>query len=304
MGFNISGLIINKNFENDFENLQKELGWKLEKKSEISFETASSNWKDEGICDVYFTDKGTLMFISMDMCTESFAVKDANTLTFALSETSMAFNISYCENGIEKRSIMEVEGERIQDEGEKLIVENSSQDTSEIIWNQIEVMLGKSFWKIESDEKAVRFIFTKNISEAENEKKLLNIDEPIPKDEITTFSDNDLFKYFDEIINFAQENKLNVFLHPWAHKNNSRKFMNLFSIISEISNRQNLSNEISKRMPIERFKLLCRFDPEKVDSKINSQMLQEMNMINKNNRSRLNKKKINKENKKWWEFWK
>jgi hypothetical protein len=159
MGFNLSGLAINKNYINEFDNLQKELGWNLEKQSEINFETASSNWKDDGICDAYFSEKGTLLFISMDMCTESWPLKNDNSLTFALSETSMAFNINYCESGIEKRSIIEVEDNRMQDEGEKLEVEDSSEDTSEIIWNQIEVVIGKRFWDIEPDEKAVRYRF-------------------------------------------------------------------------------------------------------------------------------------------------
>jgi hypothetical protein len=161
MGFNISGLAINKNYEKDFDKLQKELGWNLEKQSEIDFETASSNWTEDGICNVYFTEEGTLMFIGMDMCTESFPLKNDNTLTFALSETSMAFNINYCENGVEKRSIMEVNDERITDEGEKLEVEKNSEDTSEIIWNQIERVIGKRFWDIRPDEKAVRYIFVK-----------------------------------------------------------------------------------------------------------------------------------------------
>lgn len=161
MGFNISGLAINKNYENEFSNLQKELGWSLKKQSEIDFETASSNWTDEGICDVYFSEKGTLLFISMDVCTGSMPLKNDNTLTFALSETSMAFNINYCENGIEKRSVIEVNGERMEDKGDKLEVEDQSEDTSEIIWNQIEVVIGKRFWDIEPDEKAVRYIFGK-----------------------------------------------------------------------------------------------------------------------------------------------
>jgi hypothetical protein len=162
MGFNISGLAINKNYESEFNNLQKELGWNLEKQAEINFETASSNWKDDGICDAYFSEKGTLLFISMDMCTDSWPLKNDNTLTFALSETSMAFNINYCENGIEKRSIMEVEEQRMQDTGEKLEVEEKSTDTAEIIWNQMEVVIGKSFWSIEPGEKAVRYVFVKN----------------------------------------------------------------------------------------------------------------------------------------------
>ena len=145
MGFNISGLAINKNYKNDFEKLQEELGWNLEKQSEIDFETASSNWTEDGICDVYFSEKGTLLFISMDMCAESWILKNNNTLTFAFSETS----------------IMEVNDERMQDEGEKLSIEDKSEDTSEIIWNQIEVVIGKRFWDIEPDEKAVRYIFSK-----------------------------------------------------------------------------------------------------------------------------------------------
>ena len=161
MAFNISGLAINKNYENEFVELQKELGWNLEKQSEIDFETASSNWTEDGICDVYFTEKGTLIFMSMDMCAESWSLKNDNTLTFALSETSMAFNINYNENGIEKRSIMEVNDERMQDEGEKLGIEDKSEDTSEIIWNQIEVVIGKRFWDIEPNEKAVRYVFGK-----------------------------------------------------------------------------------------------------------------------------------------------
>lgn len=179
MGFNISGLAINKNYENDFDSLQKELGWNLKKETEIDFETASSNWKDDGICDVYFSENGTLLFISMEMCTESFPLKNDNSLTFALSETSMAFYINYCENGIEKRLIMEVNDERMQDEGEKLGVENNAEDTSEIIWNQLEVVIGKRFWVIEPDEKATRYLFVhENITNTEPETNTNAVVEP------------------------------------------------------------------------------------------------------------------------------
>ena len=161
MGFNISGLVINKNYEVDFNALQKELGWQLEKQSEIDFETASSNETEDGICDVYFSEKGTLMFLSIDRCMDSWPLKNDHTLAFAFSETAMAFSINYCENGIEKRSIMEVNEERMADEGQKLAIEATSEDTSEIIWNQLEVVLGKSFFEIEPDEKAVRYVFKK-----------------------------------------------------------------------------------------------------------------------------------------------
>jgi hypothetical protein len=115
----------------------------------------------------------------MEMCTESFPLKNDNSLTFALSETSMAFYINYCENGIEKRSIIEVNDERMQDEGEKLEVENNAEDTSEIIWNQLEVVIGKRFWVIEPDEKATRYLFVhENITNTEPETNTNAVVEP------------------------------------------------------------------------------------------------------------------------------
>ncbi len=179
MGFNVSGLAINKNYEKEFDQLQKELGWKLEKQTEIDFETASANWTEDEICNVYFTENGTLLFIGMDMCTDSFPLQNDSTLTFALSETSMAFNINYCENGIEKRSIMEVNDERICDEGEALEVEVNSEDTSEIIWNQIGKVIGKSFWDIEPEEKAIQYIFVKEQAQKPIEEEIVKEVEPI-----------------------------------------------------------------------------------------------------------------------------
>lgn len=175
MGFNLSGLAVNRNYENEFDSLATQLGWDLIKTSEIDFETASSNWKEDGTCDAYFSERGTLLFISIDRCTESLPLKNHNTMTFVLSETTMAFNLNYCEDGIEKRSIMEVNEERFRDEGERLEAEDRLGDTSEIIWNQMEVVTGKSFWEIEPDEKAVRYTFrnagVSNANEGFNENK-------------------------------------------------------------------------------------------------------------------------------------
>lgn len=161
MGFNISGLVMDRNYEDNFTELQNGLGWKLEKESEIDFETASENWKELDICDVYFSEKGTLIFLSPDMCSEPFILKRNNTLTFTISETSMVFNFNYCERGVLERSILEVENSRINDEGEKLDIEENILDTSEIIWSQLEVVLGESFWDIEPDEKVERYRFVK-----------------------------------------------------------------------------------------------------------------------------------------------
>ena len=54
---------------------------------------------------------------------------------------------------------MEVDGVRMEDEGEKLDVETKSEDTSELIWNLIEGVLGKSFFEIDLEENAFRYTF-------------------------------------------------------------------------------------------------------------------------------------------------
>jgi hypothetical protein len=186
MGFNISGLVINKNYQENFEELQIKLGWNLKKVEEIDFETASSNWKDEEFCDVYFSENGTLLFLNIDYCTSSYEFIDLNTLTFAISEVSMAFNLNYCENAVEKRAIMEVNGDMICDEGEMLKVEEISKETSEIIWNQMEVVLGKKFWDIQPDEKAIRYSFYK-------QKEMINVEEIVDKNNDLKQSENNEF---------------------------------------------------------------------------------------------------------------
>ncbi len=72
----------------------------------------------------------------MENCSYSHCLKDLNTTTFAISESSMSFYFDYCENGIEIRSKMEVDGEIIDEEGEKLEIEKNEEDMSEIIFKQ------------------------------------------------------------------------------------------------------------------------------------------------------------------------
>lgn len=68
MGYNISGIVINKNLREEIEELSKILNLNLEFVKEIDFETASENWKDEGIIDLYFGEDGTLIFANEYVC--------------------------------------------------------------------------------------------------------------------------------------------------------------------------------------------------------------------------------------------
>ena len=158
MGFNISGIVTNKNYKNDFLILQQGLNMNLEFDGEISFQEASLNWKEEGTCDIYFTDNTSICFLNSKKCIEDvYEFENNDTLTFILSEYAMNFVLNYIENGNFKRSIMEVDGDRFIDEGEALPEEGNESDISELIWSKIDQILGRHFGSIKSDDIAYRY---------------------------------------------------------------------------------------------------------------------------------------------------
>ena len=181
MGHNISGIAINKNFENNTEELSKLLGVELQIENEIIFEEASENWKEEGYFDVYFSKNGTLVFANIDYCLEPYSHKETNILTFALSETSMTFNIGYTENDVLVRSIMKVNDEIVDEEGEPLQCEiENEDDMTEAIFDQIGEVIGMHFYEIELDEKAFRF-YLKTTDEIVSREEILQVKEESTK---------------------------------------------------------------------------------------------------------------------------
>ena len=158
MGFNIAGIIVNKNYDNKIEELGNSLGLNLIFEKEITYEGATGNWKDDGICDIYFAENGTFLYLPFDMCaTESYAIENQDVLTFAYSETSMAFTFDYFENGNFRRKIFEAEGERIYERGEPLPEEALHTEVSELIFDKIGTVLGQRFWDIDFNAKAFRY---------------------------------------------------------------------------------------------------------------------------------------------------
>ena len=157
MGFNIAGIVVNKNYENKTEELGKSLGLNLTFEKEITCEEATRNWKDDGICDIYFAENGTILYLPFDLCaTESYAIENQDVLTFAYSETSMAFNFDYFENGEFRRKIFEAEGDRMDDIGEPLPEEAIHTEVSELIFKKISIVLGEK-WGSDEEMKAFRY---------------------------------------------------------------------------------------------------------------------------------------------------
>ena len=311
MGFNISGIVINRNLEKNNEVLSKILNLNLEFDKEIDFETASENGKDEGIIDVYFGNNGTLIFANEDLCLgDGYSFPKTNIMTFALSETSMAFNFAYTENGNIIRSKMEINGEIIDEKGNKLEIENDEEDISEIIWKLISEILGISFGSIEPNEKAFRFSIKKSshinsedeIQEVKNDKfdfsNLLN-----RYDLKTKYTQDELVKLFNKMIKYAQENSINIFYQPICYKGSTNTFMVNFVYLKDaISEHTDLINLFNSKMPMNSFSAIGRAYENQIDKESNIRMLQMINVMKPIQQNENIKNNI--ENRKWWQFWK
>lgn len=157
MGFNIAGLVINKNYQDDLASLENILNKKLVFEKEVDFEQGSENWKEGDYCDIYFTTDGTLVFLSMEQSAFEFLVPKQKTLSFVLSEMSMTFSINYTRNQYLIRSVVETEGEVVESKGDSLEFEDTESDKSELIYHLMEEVLGIRFWDIDYDEKCYRY---------------------------------------------------------------------------------------------------------------------------------------------------
>jgi hypothetical protein len=157
MSFNIAGIALNKKIDNTAENLKDLLGFNIAFEEEIDFETASENWKEEGIIDLVPLDNTSIIFTDMDIAMGSYKLTDTVVLTFAISETSDAYNLVLNNGHTTLRNIMEVQGERLTNEGEPLLFENEAESINTLIFKSLEHVLGQSYFSIQPDNKAFRF---------------------------------------------------------------------------------------------------------------------------------------------------
>lgn len=162
MGFDISGLLVNKNFENNLSELETIIGEELIFEEEVSFEEASENWKEEDYCDIYYSEKGTLIFLAMERGGFEFYANGNDTFSFVLSEMTMTFSINYVKNGKLIRSLVESEDNLLENEGDLLEFEKSEEDKSELIYYLFEKVLGESFYDIDLEAKCYRYRFFSN----------------------------------------------------------------------------------------------------------------------------------------------
>ena len=142
MGYNFSGLIINKKLDTATE-LSAILETKLQKMGTTGFENASSSYKEPGLIDVLTTDKGTLVLTEQGSLYELQEVsKGIEIIQFIISDVSSTYYLEKCSDGQLIRKSITSEFESVEDMGEPLPFESSKdakeeKDFSETLWEAI-----------------------------------------------------------------------------------------------------------------------------------------------------------------------
>lgn len=153
MGFNFFGFAIDKNFNKDPEKVGEFLELPLEYVDVIDFESGSG-YKDGNYLDIFFSDRGTLVYTYDPMEIDPAISKDSTVLTYMVSETAMVFYYSLDVKGSRVREIYDNEGDlsvSIGDGAEEI------DDLMEVIVNEKNRIFGIDFYDIPLDLKGYRY---------------------------------------------------------------------------------------------------------------------------------------------------
>lgn len=157
MGIIVGGVVIDRNYQSDIEGLERILGKKLVYEGDTIFKKASVNEQGVDNCEVYFSDKGTLVLTSIERASILHKATGQEVLSFVIDEESMTFGLHYTRNNFLVRKVVEVEGDIVESKGELLDFEEGEVDKIELIYHVIEELLDEYIWDIEPQEKCVSY---------------------------------------------------------------------------------------------------------------------------------------------------
>lgn len=157
MGIIVGGVVIDKNYQSDIEGLERILGKKLVYEGDTIFKKASVNEQEADNCEVYFSDRGTLVLTSIERASILHKATGQEVLSFVIDEESMAFGLNYTRNNFLVRKVLEVEGDIVESKGELLDFEEGEEDKLELIYHVIEELLDEYIWDIEPQGKCISY---------------------------------------------------------------------------------------------------------------------------------------------------
>ncbi|MDO7171477.1 hypothetical protein [Mariniflexile sp. AS56] len=178
MGLNISGIVIDKDYSENISELEAIIGEKLLFEKEVMFVDSCESFKEDGHCDIFYSEKGTFILLTMEKGGLEFYVKNQNIFSFVLSEMTMTFCINYVKNGKNIRTIIEAEDKIMENEGTPFDFEKNEDDKPELIYHLIEKTLGESFHEIALDAKCLRYTFKQEEFNAKTIKKAVENNKP------------------------------------------------------------------------------------------------------------------------------
>lgn len=147
MGFNIAGLIFKKNISSEKE-LESLLDIKLEYKTNVGFEDATSSSRAENTIDVLQTEHGALVIMSLGEIYDLTAIEH-DVVQFMVSDVSDTYYFEkYSEGKLDRKYISSI-GEIIEDEGEGIV--SDGDDLMDIVWEIANDYLNNNFSEIMCD---------------------------------------------------------------------------------------------------------------------------------------------------------
>lgn len=142
MGFNLAGLLIKSlTSEAEIENI---LDCEITFLSEIDFEEATSNFRDENSIDVLQSPTGTLIIKELGQLYD-LSKFDNEIVQFIISDISDTYYFEKYKNEKLERKYIYSQGKIEEDNGHGIIKEN--EDMIDVIWNLTDNFLQNNFLK-------------------------------------------------------------------------------------------------------------------------------------------------------------
>jgi hypothetical protein len=154
MGFNITGILVKKKFDNEQE-IETFLEKKIEFSKDVDFDEATSSFRDKNTVDILQTENGGFIITGLGELYN--LVKTENeVIQFMVSDVSDTYYFEKYSAGQLVRKYISSQGETIENIGEGFINEN--EDLIENIWAFADEYLKNDFTKNMFHLKFKRYI--------------------------------------------------------------------------------------------------------------------------------------------------
>lgn len=156
MGLNISGLIIEDNFDTDLQKLAENIEIGFEFVEECKIYDAFERITDKSKTFVIFTNTATIIMDGGEHYDNQRYSQSANSLTFQYYETAMFFGIRYVIDCELLRAFESLENKEIYSLGRKIKAEKNTNQSGEVVINLIEQLSGIHIFSLPDKIKAIK----------------------------------------------------------------------------------------------------------------------------------------------------